>query len=90
MLAAAATRAEAALQGTTVSTSCDTSFSVQREGQQSQASCHQSPCRDCLFLHAHRANFQAAIWGSCLEAKPNVPSPKEHGWTEEDSKPNIL
>jgi len=47
-------------------------------------------CRDCLFLHTHRANFQAAIWGCCLEAKPSVPSPNEHGCTEEDSKLNIL
>ncbi|KAK3879872.1 hypothetical protein Pcinc_015598 [Petrolisthes cinctipes] len=48
------------------------------------------PCRDCLFLHAQRANFQAAIWRRCLEPKPNVPSPIEHGWTEEDGKLNIL
>ena len=48
------------------------------------------PCIDCLFLHTERANFQAAIWGRCLEAKPNVPMPNEHGWTEEDSKLNIL
>ena len=48
------------------------------------------PCRDCLFLHAQRANFQAAIWRRCLEPKPNVPSPSEHGWTEEDGKLNIL
>ncbi|KAG0727938.1 hypothetical protein GWK47_033566 [Chionoecetes opilio] len=48
------------------------------------------PCRDCLFLHAQRANFQAAIWRRYLEPKANVPSPSEHGWTEEDGKLNIL
>ena len=43
-----------------------------------------------LPTQTQRANFQAAIWGRCLEAKPNVPMPNEHGWTEEDSKLNIL
>ena len=62
-------------------------FSVQRGAAESS---QLPPCRDCLFLHAHRANFQAAIWGCYLEAKLNVPSPNKHGWTEEDSKPNIL
>lgn len=48
------------------------------------------PCRDCLFLHTQRANFQAAVWRRCLESKPNIPSPSEHGWTEEDGKLKIL
>lgn len=48
------------------------------------------PCRDCLYLHAQRANFQAAIWRRCLQAKPSVPSPTEHGWTEDDGNLAIL
>jgi len=55
MLAAGATRAEAALQGTTVSTSCDTSFSVQREGQQSQASCHHAEIASS-YMHIEPAS----------------------------------
>ncbi|KAG0722326.1 hypothetical protein GWK47_044675 [Chionoecetes opilio] len=57
-----------------------------REAESSQL----PPCRDCLSLHAQRANFQAAIWRRCLEPKANMPSPSEHGWTEEDGKLNIL
>lgn len=47
------------------------------------------PCRDCLFLHTQRANYQAALWKRCLESKPNIPSPSEHGWTKEDGKLTI-
>ena len=48
------------------------------------------PCRDCLLLHAQRANYQATIWKRCLDAKPTIPNPTEHGWTEEDNNLNIL
>ncbi|KAG0722039.1 hypothetical protein GWK47_045206 [Chionoecetes opilio] len=55
----------------------------------------QGVCDSLIGLHAFtgcdsRANFQAAIWRRCLEPKANVPSPSEHGWTEEDGKLNIL
>ncbi|KAK4325083.1 hypothetical protein Pmani_004239 [Petrolisthes manimaculis] len=61
-------------------------FCAKRGAESSQL----PPSRDCLFLHAQRANFQAAIWRRCLEPKPNMPSPIEHGWAEEDGKLNIL
>lgn len=48
------------------------------------------PCTDCLFLHTQRAYYQAVIWRRCLEAKPNIPNPSDHGWTEEDGKLQIL
>ena len=44
------------------------------------------PCRDCLFLHVERANYQAAIWKSSLQPNPVVPSPIEHGWKEDEGK----
>ncbi len=37
------------------------------EGESSQL----PPCRDCLFLHAQTANYQAAIWKRCLDAHPH-------------------
>ncbi|XP_068232399.1 uncharacterized protein [Palaemon carinicauda] len=40
------------------------------------------PCKDCLYLHAARANYQAAIWYRALKADPKVPSPLEcKGWS---------
>lgn len=36
------------------------------------------PCRDCLFLHVQRANYQAGVWKCCLQANPVVPNPTEH------------
>jgi len=47
------------------------------------------PCRDCLFLHTE-SQLPGCYLGRCLEAKPNVPMPNEHGWSEGDSKLNIL
>ncbi|XP_078728559.1 uncharacterized protein LOC144944341 isoform X1 [Lampetra fluviatilis] len=44
------------------------------------------PCKDCLFMHVQRANYQAAIWKCCLQANPVVPSPAECGWTDDDGK----
>jgi len=38
-------------------------------------------CEDCLSMHILRANYQAAIWRSCLEPSPSIPSPKDCGWT---------
>lgn len=44
------------------------------------------PCRDCLYMHVQRSNYQAAIWKSCLQTSPVVPSPTLHGWTINDGK----
>jgi len=39
------------------------------------------PCSDALRQHAHRANYQAAIWRRSLESSPTVPSPTDgHRW----------
>ena len=43
------------------------------------------PCKDCLFLHAMRANYQAGIWRGSLQQHPQVPSPVEHGWVRDDN-----
>jgi len=37
------------------------------------------PCKDCLYMHVLRANYQAAIWRRCLVSQPVVPDPKSHG-----------
>ena len=39
------------------------------------------PCEDSLRMHSQRANYQAAIWRRSLQCAPNVPHPKDHGWT---------
>ena len=44
------------------------------------------PCRDCLFMHLLRANYQAAIWKCCLHARPTVPDPTKCGWIDDDGK----
>ncbi|KAG0717345.1 hypothetical protein GWK47_054660 [Chionoecetes opilio] len=45
------------------------------------------PCEDCLFMHALRANYQAAIWRRSLQSQPFVRTPKDCGWmTDEDGK----
>ncbi|KAL8617912.1 hypothetical protein ACOMHN_026489 [Nucella lapillus] len=41
------------------------------------------PCQDCLWKHAHRANYQAGLWRRCLENDPQVPDPVGSGWTVE-------
>eukprot|EP00745_Piridium_sociabile_P027749 TRINITY_DN44663_c0_g1_i3.p1 TRINITY_DN44663_c0_g1~~TRINITY_DN44663_c0_g1_i3.p1 ORF type:complete len:1606 (-),score=395.32 TRINITY_DN44663_c0_g1_i3:590-5317(-) len=38
------------------------------------------PCRECLFMHVLRANYQAAIWSCSLQSQPAVPDPTESGW----------
>ena len=38
------------------------------------------PCRDCLIMHAMRANYQVGIWRRCLEPDPEIPYPIDHGW----------
>jgi len=34
------------------------------------------PCKDCLFLHAVRANYQAVTWRRHLQSQPFVSSPR--------------
>ena len=41
-------------------------------------------CEDALYLHAKRANYQAAIWRRTMENHPHIPAPQGHGWSEED------
>ena len=43
-------------------------------------------CRDCLFMHLIRANYQAAIWKCCLPARPTVPKPTKYGLICDDGK----
>lgn len=38
------------------------------------------PCADALNKHVLRANYQTAVWRRSLQANPEVPSPKDHGW----------
>ena len=48
------------------------------------------PCSDALRQHAHRANYQAAIWRRSLESSPTVPSPTNgHGWNLLDGQLEI-
>ena len=45
--------------------------------------CHTSqlpPCRNSLYHHLQRANYQAAVWKRALTAQANIPSPSGHGW----------
>ena len=47
------------------------------------------PCKDCLFMHDLRANYQAAISRRCLQAQPVSPSPLDCGWTS-DKESNLV
>ena len=42
------------------------------------------PCRDCLFQHAQRENYQAGLWRRSLECQPEVPRPTDCRWTTDD------
>ena len=45
------------------------------------------PCKDCLRMHALRANYQAGIWQRSLQPCPDIPPPEEtNAWelNEED------
>ena len=44
-------------------------------------SCQLAPCKDTLYQHIMRANYQAGIWKRCLDANIDVPNPNDHGWT---------
>jgi len=83
MLAAAATRAEAALHG--YINELRYQLFCAKRGAASQVSCHHA---ETASSYTQRANFQAAICGRCLEAKTQRAI--EHGWTERDSKLNIF
>ncbi|XP_035674790.1 uncharacterized protein LOC118414705 [Branchiostoma floridae] len=41
------------------------------------------PCADCLYNHAKRANYVAAIWKKSLESHPVIPSPIGLGWCKD-------
>lgn len=43
------------------------------------------PCADTLKMHSLRANYQAAIWRRSLKNCPQVPTPHDHGWVQDDS-----
>ena len=43
------------------------------------------PCKDCLDMHAARANYQAGIWRRSLQSNPSIPSPVDCiGWKLDD------
>ena len=50
------------------------------------------PCKDTLYKHIKRANYQAAIWKRSLERAPAVPSPVGRGWllSNEDLMPHWM
>ena len=41
------------------------------------------PCKDSLDHHIDRANYQCAIWKRAREAHPHIPSPVNHGWSQD-------
>ena len=45
------------------------------------------PCKDCLYQHCLRANYQAAIWRPSLKQHPVNPSPESHDWTVDCTVP---
>ncbi len=42
------------------------------------------PCKDSLFMHACRANYQTAIWKTCLQTCLIIPDPTNHGWSVDE------
>ena len=38
------------------------------------------PCKDALYKHIARANYQSAIWKNALVCQPDIPDPVGHGW----------
>jgi hypothetical protein len=42
------------------------------------------PCKDALFQHTKRANYQAAIWQRSLHNSPQIPQATDgHGWIKD-------
>lgn len=46
-------------------------------------------CRDSIWFHSLRANYQTAINRMALERLIDTPCPSEHGWTINDGCPGI-
>ena len=42
------------------------------------------PCRDSLYMHIKRANYQTLLLNSTQERFPDIPEPIGHGWTTDD------
>ena len=42
-------------------------------------------CKDSLYIHIQRANYQAMIWDNSSEHYPEILSPAGHGWVLDDS-----
>ena len=40
------------------------------------------PTLNALFLHTRLALYQSGVWSRCLDAKQNLPSPKDLGWKD--------
>lgn len=51
-----------------------------------EAELHQlPPCRDCLYHHCKRANYQTAVWNNAL-ANNQIPSLAGKGWVLESDE----
>ena len=44
------------------------------------------PCRDSLYMHILRCNYQVLIGKSAAEPYPEIPSPIGNGWEIDDDK----
>ena len=44
------------------------------------------PCKNSLFQHLQRSNYQAYVWKNALIAMQLPPSPVGYGWTKEDDE----
>jgi len=42
-------------------------------------------CKSTLLMHIKRANYQAFTWNCADHAKPQVPTPENHGWKFDES-----
>jgi hypothetical protein len=47
------------------------------------------PCKDALFLHIMRVNYQCAFYTNALDRYIDAPSANDHGWVINDNKINI-
>ena len=43
------------------------------------------PCKDSLYMHIQRADYQAMIWNNSSARYPEIPSPVDHGWVLDES-----
>ena len=48
------------------------------------------PCKNSLFQHLQRSNYQAYVWKNVLILMQLVPSPFGYGWTKEDEDDHEL